>query len=212
MVWRTDVSARLNTALTTQLLLVIAVGAGLSSLGWLAYQDWSLSLDQTSVTQNPLPANQVAGDAISVSALSDAQLFGKMTVAKPQPSNGPINAPETRLRLVLRGAFAYSSPEQSKALIAEQGKNAKLYHVNDQLPSGATLDQVAADHVILNRAGTLETLSFHPNKKKRAGVVRTATNELERNEDLATQAIVTSQQSTLSIKERLKRLRQARDL
>ena len=71
-----------------------------------------------------------------------------------------INAPETRLRLNLKGVFASSKPKEALAIIASSKGKDKTYHVGDKVVGGAALHAVYEDRVILKRNGKLETLSL----------------------------------------------------
>lgn len=84
-------------------------------------------------------------------------LFGKAeatAVARP----GPIKAPETRLRLTLRGLIASDEPGQARAIIARAGGEERSYRVGDEITSGVTLSGIYPDRVILERNGRYETL------------------------------------------------------
>lgn len=69
-----------------------------------------------------------------------------------------IDAPDTRLHLILKGVFATSNPKMAIAIIATKKGNDKSYYIGDKLNGGALLHAVYADRVILNRNGNLETL------------------------------------------------------
>lgn len=160
--------------------------------------------------QHAAPTTQSApkARALSVDELTSAHLFGHSNSQASSVAD-QAQAPETRLKLELRGVFGNTVVENGRALIAEKGKSAKYYRVQDKLPGGAELDSVATDHVMLKRNGRLETLSFsqvRPNNSSNHNVANTgpatgSNNQSSRNE-----------QRTASIKERLKQLREARDL
>jgi general secretion pathway protein C len=81
-------------------------------------------------------------------------LFGLAT-ADPSAQD-PANAPLSSANLVLAGTIATQDPKHGIALISDGGPS-KVYAVGDRV-SGAALHSVYLDHVILDRAGTLETL------------------------------------------------------
>ena len=124
-----------------------------------------------------LPAHQGAGmiagvrrASINVQGITNAHLFG---IAAPDPSmQDPNNAPPTTANLVLAGTIATQDPMHGVAIISDGGPS-KVYSVGDNL-SGFRLHSVYLDHVILDRGGSLETLSlprqFPP---ARAAVART---------------------------------------
>ena len=75
------------------------------------------------------------------------------------------NIKKTSLRLVLKGVFASTNPEQAFAIISERASaKGRTYKVGERLPSGARLHEVRAKEVILNRNGRLESLAL-PEKK-----------------------------------------------
>jgi general secretion pathway protein C len=89
-----------------------------------------------------------------VQSVVSAHLFGIATV---DPSTqDPANAPLSSANLVLVGTIASQDPKHGIAIISDGGP-AKVFSVNDNV-NGATLHSVYLDHVILDRAGTLETL------------------------------------------------------
>lgn len=89
-------------------------------------------------------------------AIAAAHLFGE---AGAEPLvNTAIEAPETRLNLKLRGTIAAGSSDLAHAIIADGKGTDDVYFINDTVPGGAKLHEVYPDRVILNRAGTLETL------------------------------------------------------
>ena len=92
--------------------------------------------------------------AVDIQSVVSAHLFG-VAVADPTVQD-PDNAPPTTANLVLAGTIASQDPKRGVAIISDGGP-AKVYAVGDSV-GGATLHSVYLDHVILDRAGTLETL------------------------------------------------------
>ena len=87
----------------------------------------------------------------------DSHLFGEWPAERPEPvAEAPIEAPETSLRLTLRGV--YQGGGNGFAIIADAGGKDETYRVGDALPGGATLEEIYPDRVILKRNGRLETL------------------------------------------------------
>src|SRR5450755_947540 len=94
--------------------------------------------------------------AINVQSVASAHLFG---IAAPEPGlQDPNNAPPTTANLVLAGTIATQDPTHGVAIISDGGPS-KVYSVGDNL-SGFRLHSVYLDHVILDRGGSLETLSL----------------------------------------------------
>jgi general secretion pathway protein C len=91
---------------------------------------------------------------VDVQSVVSAHLFGVATV---DPSTqDPAHAPLSSANLVLAGTIASQDPKRGMAIISDGGPS-KVYSVGDNV-NGATLHSVYLDHVILDRAGTLETL------------------------------------------------------
>jgi general secretion pathway protein C len=104
------------------------------------------------VLSNAAPRTQHA--RFDVQGLVSAHLFGVATV--DQSTQDPANAPQSTAKLVLAGTIATQDPKRGVAIIGDGGP-AKVYSVGDNV-GGASLHSVYLDHVILDRAGVLETL------------------------------------------------------
>lgn len=71
----------------------------------------------------------------------------------------PVDAPDTRLRLELKGVAAFADPSAGMALVAENTQSeARHYAVGALLPGGARLEQIFPDRVIILHQGRHETL------------------------------------------------------
>jgi general secretion pathway protein C len=91
---------------------------------------------------------------VDVQKVVSAHLFG---VAAAEPgAQDPSNVPLSSANLVLAGTIATRDPKHGVAIISDGGPS-KVFSVGDNV-SGATLHSVYLDHVILDRAGVLETL------------------------------------------------------
>ncbi len=134
-------------------------------LAWyLAKLAWALYPESTEVDWQPPAAlpRQAAASATTrdYTDLSAAQLFGQAG-AEPEPepvAQDVLDAPDTRLNLSLRAAVASSDQRSAHAIIADGSGDEQTYFLRDSIPGGATLHQVHADRVILNRGGVLEAL------------------------------------------------------
>lgn len=88
--------------------------------------------------------------------ISDAHLFGLY-----QQTSAPAikaDAPDTRLNLTLKGVLA-AMPMKNATAIISMGKNGKedIYSIGDKV-SSASVIEIHADRVILQRGGKMETL------------------------------------------------------
>src|SRR3984885_13375777 len=91
---------------------------------------------------------------VNVQAVVSAHLFG-VAVADPSAQD-PNDAPLSSANLALAGTIATENPKKGIAIISDGGPS-KVFAVGDNV-NGASLYSVYLDHVILDRAGNLETL------------------------------------------------------
>lgn len=138
------------------LLLVIAVAHALAQITWMFLPEDAAAARPAVSSGAPVVNRTMAGQ--SIREIASAHLFGAMEAAPPPRQ---AKAPKTRLNLVLRGVIAADPMALSHAIIA-QGKNGKedVYAVGDKMPGGITIEEVHADHVVLNRGGRLESLQL----------------------------------------------------
>ena len=147
--------ARANRFVPVLITLLLVVGCSylLSQITWALIPDDNSALPMQSQRAQPTTAQQQRTD---YSHISQAHLFGiyQQSAATPQAQD----APETRLNLVLKGVLA-AEPMSKASVIISLGKNGKedIYSIGDQVAS-ATLKEIYADRVILQRSGQLETL------------------------------------------------------
>ncbi|MEY8247471.1 MAG: type II secretion system protein N [Bermanella sp.] len=95
-------------------------------------------------------------------------LFGQADAAPMVQAE--INAPKTRLRLVLMGVLMATNKQDSSAIIAEQGREGAFFKVGERVQGRARLSQVYNDKVILDNSGKLETLTFADAEKLLKGI------------------------------------------
>jgi len=114
----------------------------------------------------PLPENvpaPVIEPAAKVSVPGEQQiaawhLFGATTTPEKKAPRVPVNAPETKLALTLRGIYATADKHQGLAIIQNRKKKENYFARGDSVFGLATLEEIHADHVILLRNGHYETL------------------------------------------------------
>src|SRR5271167_3396016 len=94
--------------------------------------------------------------ALHIQNVISAHLFGVAAVSGAQD---PANAPQSSANLLLAGTIATQDPKHGVAIISDGGGPSKVYSVGDRI-GGASLHSVYLDHVILERAGALETLQL----------------------------------------------------
>jgi general secretion pathway protein C len=103
----------------------------------------------------PAAAPAVQRSGVDVQTVVAAHLFG-VSVADPSTQD-PENAPQSSANLLLAGTIATQNPKHGVAIISDGGAPSKVYSVGERI-GGASLHSVYLDHVILDRAGALETL------------------------------------------------------
>lgn len=146
---------RANRFLPVLLTLLLVIGCSylLSKITWALIPDDSSALPVQKQRTDPTAAQPQHTD---YSHISQAHLFGiyQQSAAAPQTQD----APDTRLNLVLKGVLS-TDPMSKASVIISLGKNGKedMYSIGDQVAS-ATLKEIYADRVILQRSGQLETL------------------------------------------------------
>lgn len=103
-------------------------------------------------------APQPAKPGLDISQVTSWHLFGTAAQTEKTAGPAPIDAPETRLNLVLRGVLSSDDPGGARAIIAEPNGTENYFRVGSALPGGAELKEIHADRIILLRAGRHETL------------------------------------------------------
>lgn len=159
-----------------------AVDPSLMVLKWLlsfvlAYQAAVLTWTIIDQPQLVLPEPSKVGGQSVVSGrshdMASWHLFGKADEVV-QDVQEEINAPKTRLRLMLLGVFVAANKSQSSAIIAEQGRDGEFFKVGDRVQGRTRLSQVYEDKVILDNSGKLETLTFEDTNKLSSGITQSA--------------------------------------
>jgi len=146
------------------LLLVVWIASILATLTW----------NLLSPVDDVEPG-EIISDAPPAVANPDRQLISQMPGwhlmgvatqgSKPVRTSTPIDAPETKLQLVLRGALASNDPQHARAIIADPRGKEEQYRLGAKLPGNAELSEVQPDRVILRRNGRYETLRLPRDKK-----------------------------------------------
>ena len=151
---------------------------------WIASLIANLTWDLLAPEEAPEPA-AVAPVNVPVQANADRQLINQLpgwhlmgVVAKgsaPVATSVPVDAPETSLKLVLRGVFSSDDKVNARAIIADPKGKEDQYAVGDQLPGNAELSEVHPYKVILKRGGRYETLKMLQDTKSGGVVTRRPT-------------------------------------
>jgi general secretion pathway protein C len=152
------------------LLLVVWIASQLATLTW-GLLTPAGAPEPAAVTGGELPARPDPGLQL-VRKLPEWHLMGEVSQqAAPVKPAAPVEAPETRLKLVLRGALASDDKQHARAIIADPRGKEDQYEIGDTLPGNAELSEVYPDRVILLRNGRYETLRLPKDKKPGANTV-----------------------------------------
>lgn len=134
---------------------------------WLLYRMAGLVWLLVPMAEIPAPPAEVMTAAplappprLNIAEVVNWHLFGSSampaTGAADEPA--PIDAPDTRLNLILRGVLSSDDPKEARAIIAEPNGAENFFSVGSALPGDAELKEIYADRIILMRAGRHETL------------------------------------------------------
>lgn len=139
---------------TVMVLAVVGIAWQLAQLTWIFFQPKVQPTAIAGVAATPTAAKT---PTVAPQAIADAHLFGTATAA---PDADVSNLPKTQANLVLAGTIALSDPEAGFAIVGENAANAKFYKAGAMINGGVKLHSVYTDRVILDRSGSLETLSL----------------------------------------------------
>lgn len=137
------------------ILLIVLITQTFAELTWEFFTPSQESASHV-IRANVVDVNKTVANT-RLKEVSSYHLFGD---AKKQAvvEQKVIDAPETRLRLDLKGVFASTNTDEALAIISSSKGKDKTYHIGDKVASGALLHAIYADRVILKRNGQLETL------------------------------------------------------
>jgi general secretion pathway protein C len=153
-------------------LLVIWLAWQLAGLSWLVLPA-PLREEVVAVEPDPQPVQRKQA-ALSGKQLADRHLFGEAGQQPVVKKEAPLSAPETQLRLTLKGLFASDEEGNGRAIIADPKGKEDSYAVGDPLPGGARLSEIYADRIILERNGRFETLRLP--KQRSASTARSVSH------------------------------------
>jgi general secretion pathway protein C len=134
---------------------------------WIA---WLLATMTWSVLSESEPAGTALPEAVPIAPQVNQQdelvrqlpnwhLFGEVArETEPVKTVVPVDAPDTRLKLLLHGTFSSADAALARAIIADERGNEEMYAVGDIVPGNAELSEIQVDKVILLRGGRYEIL------------------------------------------------------
>jgi len=152
-------------------LLVVWIAAQLAGLTW-QFIAPAEQVQQEVVDTGSAPV-QRNEETVLIRQLPDWHLLGVVTqqAAAPVRTDVPKDAPDTQLKLVLRGSLSSDDQKHARAIIADPRGNEEQYAIGDNLPGNAELSEIYPDRVILERNGRYETLRLPQDQDNRKSPV-----------------------------------------
>ncbi|MBT8139033.1 MAG: hypothetical protein KJP25_04640 [Gammaproteobacteria bacterium] len=187
--------------------LLLASGALLASAGLVTLL--SLGILLLALFREPdigasLQLRDSSMQRIDPAAITVRNFFG---LADAEPTIDVEQLPETKLELVLRGAFAANESSEAGAIIEDDRKIAHHYAIGDELPGEAQLKAIYPDRVVLARNGLLETLYF-PEEIDTGGIgTRRNTSESRSGANVNSAATKEANERREAIRARIRQLR-----
>ena len=187
------------------LALLVWLCFSLAQLSWVLYafaQSPELAAPLT-VAPNAALAERGSSvqSAVDIERLKALDIFGKADEAVAQVKEEPVvsaveqNAPDTSLKLLLKGIVASEDPKSTRAIIAD-GDKQDIYAIGDTLPAGrgVTLARVMDDKVILQNNGRYESLWLYSEENAAANAAknRPQTRTVARNRSSSSAASKTA--------------------
>ena len=166
---------------------LIDKGLGIAALLLVTFLSYQLA-QITLLTLSGVPVKASATGFVSISSDSDRGLqepaadieallawhvFGVLNKQEAIVVEVNIEAPETKLDLILEGVSVSQDPAKSSAIISEsKARSGELYWIGDSVAGKAILNAVFDEKIILKHSGRLETLWFSDESKSQGGLSR----------------------------------------
>jgi general secretion pathway protein C len=139
-------------------LLVIWLASMLANLSWklLTSTESEPVGGETAIPEMQAP---VVVDQVTIAReVADWHLFGVPAQESAPVAEVPVDAPDTRLDLVLHGTILSPDPLLARAIVAGPNGAEDHYSIGDKMPGNTSLSEIHADRVILKRNSRYETL------------------------------------------------------
>ncbi|MEM8843874.1 MAG: type II secretion system protein GspC [Pseudomonadota bacterium] len=164
--------------------LVVLIGISSAQVVWSLVGDNSVEQTVSNTRIPTSPPKLVAPPTPKpdyANQIARLNLMGRVAASNKVDIKVDEDAPDTSLNLTLSGVLALGSGD-GYAIIEDQSRKHKLYHIDDEIISGVTLNSVYSDYVILNRSGRNEKLSLpRATAKGLAGLNSNETSSLPAN-------------------------------
>lgn len=151
--------ADIHKLLTIAVLCVIVVG-----IGFTLANAWFFFLADPALPQTSARAVDRIDDdgGVPIAEVAALHLFGRprTTGAGAAGIAATENLRDTRLSLELIGVFVATVADESRAMIAQKGRDPESYAPGDRLPGNARLVDVYWNRVVISRAGQHELIRF----------------------------------------------------
>lgn len=136
---------------------------------------WLAPVAGDAVSALPPVTPQRADDGIS---LAQYHLFGQAV----DPATGAYaNAPDTTLKLTLKGTSSHYDQQRARAVIADEQQVEKVYKVGDVFEGGVSVQAIYPDRVVLNAIGRIEVLRLRQLQAMSGATATAATPGAPRN-------------------------------
>jgi general secretion pathway protein C len=156
---------RINqVARLVNVLLIVWLAWLSAKLTWLLVPEGAQTEEVVAVAAPPVKQVRPRVDEREI---ANWHLFGVVDEEKTVQKKA-VEAPETRLKLTLRGVFASDEGTVGRAIVGDPRGKEETYAVGDPLPGGATLSEIYPDRIILEFNGRFETLRL-PRDRTPAG-------------------------------------------
>ncbi|QKK10964.1 MAG: type II secretion system protein GspC [Pseudomonadota bacterium] len=142
----------------TAVLFVVAIAALAADLTWKLIPGTAETATQVSTTITGLQRNTGPDARQLAEEVAGRHLFGIATAQQATAPVRPVQAPDTRLRLTLRGVVAHDNSQLARAIVAAADGQENAYAIGQEIPGGVTVSEIRADSILLERAGRFEVL------------------------------------------------------
>ncbi|VAW78564.1 hypothetical protein MNBD_GAMMA15-612 [hydrothermal vent metagenome] len=147
-------------------LLVVWVAWQLAGLSWLVLP--APTHEESMIVETGSQRVQRKPVVFSGKQLAGYHLFGEAGKQAAIRKASTLDAPETRLKLTLKGVFASDEASRGWAIIADPKGKEDSYSIGDPLPGGAKVSEIYPDRIILERNGRFETLKLPKKRSQQA--------------------------------------------